>query len=99
MGITLLLFTTINAQQTATDSELKVIPMDRMKQETDILDNNRCYQLLLREENLRLKYIKTDTNKNIPATRIQKALQLQFYLEGCSEKEKSDFKEFQKIRY
>lgn len=97
--MTLLLFTTINAQQTATDSELKIIPMDRMKQETDILDNNRCYQLLLREENLRLKYIKTDTDKNIPATRMLKTLQVQFYLERCSEKDKADFKEFQKIRY
>lgn len=87
------------AQQTATDTELKVIPMDRMRQETEILDSNRCYQLLMREENVRLKYIKTDTDKNIPATRMLKALQIQFYLEKCSEKDKADFKEFQKIRY
>lgn len=87
------------AQQTATDTELKVVPMERMKSETEILDNNRCFQILLREENLRLKYIKTDTDKNVPATRMMKALQIQFYLENCSEKDKADFKEFQKIRY
>lgn len=97
--ILLVAFNLVTAQQTATDTELKVVPMERMKQETDIVDNNRCFQILLREENLRLKYIKTETDKNIPATRMLKALQIQFYIEGCSEKDKADFKEFQKIRY
>lgn len=87
------------AQQTATDTTLKTVSLSRINQETDILDNNRCYQILLREQNVRLLHKPRINEKNTPAVRLLKALQMQFYLENCTENDKNNFKSFQKIRY
>lgn len=97
--LALIMSISINAQQTATDSTLKDLPMERMRQETQILDNNICYQILMREENILLRYKPTKMEKNTPSKRILKALQVQFYLSKCSKKDKDDYKSFIQVRY
>lgn len=97
--LSILLSLQLAAQNTATDSELKTIPTKRIAAETEILDNNRCYQLLLQEEILRCSGGYSDSEKNTPRARKLKALQYQWVLESCTEQDKRNYIEFRKNRY